>query len=351
MLPIKLLPASAWRSYLGGKMIAELHGKTAEDDHFPEEWIISTVTARNVGREHIVEGLSMTPDGVSLKELIEKDPEKMLGKAHFERYGSTTGVLLKLLDAAVRLAVQVHPSKEKAKELFSSEFGKTECWHIIGKREINGEKPYIYLGFKEGVTREHWKRMFDEQNIKGMLDCLHKFDVEIGDTFLIEGGQPHAIGTGCFLVEIQEPTDYTIRTERLSATGATVPDVACHQGIGFEKMFDCFDYNGLSKEETFKRWHIEPKTQTVDGATVTELVGYKDTPMFKMEMLEVTKSLKIEKGSVFSGLYVLNGNGTLNGEAVAKGDQFFLPADRDTVELSAADGDTLRLLHVFGPKA
>ena len=56
MLPIKLLPASAWRSYLGGKMIAELHGKTAEDDHFPEEWIISTVTARNVGREHIVEG-------------------------------------------------------------------------------------------------------------------------------------------------------------------------------------------------------------------------------------------------------------------------------------------------------
>ena len=349
MQPIKLLPAYAWRSYLGGKMIAELHGKTAEDDHFPEEWIMSTVTARNIGREHIVEGLSMTPDGVSLKELIEKDPERMLGKSHFECHGKTTGVLLKLLDAAVRLAVQVHPSKEKARELFDSEFGKTECWHIIDKREINGVKPCVYLGFKEGVTREVWEKAFYEQDIDLMLDCLHKFEVEVGDTFLITGGQPHAIGMGCFLVEIQEPTDYTIRTERMSATGIMVPDVACHLGLGFEKMFDCFDYMGESKDATFKRWHIRPKTAVKDGATVSELVGYKDTPMFKMEMIEVNGDFEIEKSDVFSGLYVLNGEGELNGKPTKVGDQFFLPADCDKILLSAKC-EPFKVLRFYGPK-
>ncbi len=349
MLPIKLLPATAYRSYLGGKMIAELHGETAEDSHFPEEWIISTVRARNIGREHIVEGLSMTPDGVSLKELIEKDPNSMLGEAHINRHGETLGVLLKLLDSAQRLAVQVHPSVEKAHELFNSQFGKTECWHIIATREINGEKPCLYLGFKEGVTREHWIEMFDTQNVEGMLDCLHKFDVEIGDTFLIMGGQPHAIGAGCFLVEIQEPTDYTIRTERYSSTGK-VPDVACHQGIGFEKMFDCFDYNGLSKEETFKKWHIDPKVTKAQGATVAELVGYDDTPMFKMEMIEVSDQYTVQPSEAFSGLYMLKNGGTLNGEKVVQGDQFFVPADCEPFDITPNNGQILKVLRVYGPE-
>lgn len=351
MLPIKLLPAYAWRSYLGGKLIAEVHGKIAEDDHFPEEWIMSTVRARNLGREDIVEGLSMTPEGASLNDLIEQNPEGMLGKAHLECHGKTTGVLLKLLDAAVRLAVQVHPSVPKAKELFNSQFGKTECWHIIGKREINGEKPCIYLGFKEGVTREYWQEMFDTQNIEGVLDCLHRFEVEIGDTFLIEGGQPHAIGMGCFLVEIQEPTDYTIRTEKTTATGAVVTDEACHLGLGFDKMFDCFDYDGKSKDETFKRWHIEPKVTKLSGATVTELIGYGDTPMFKMEMLEIHDTYTVNTNNAFSGLYVLENGGSLNGEKVVQGDQFFLPADCEGFEIKSDGRTAMKVLRFYGPKA
>ena len=77
--------------------------------------------------------------------------------------------------------------------------------------KLNGEKPCIYLGFKRGVTRERWKELFDKQDLDGMLDSLERFDVKAGDTILIEGGMPHAIGAGCFLVEIQEPTDFTIR--------------------------------------------------------------------------------------------------------------------------------------------
>ena len=139
--PIRLTGSRAWRTYFGGKLLEQFHGaKTGEDDHFPEEWIASLVAARNAGREELTEGLSMLADrpSVSFKELIESDPAGYLGEEHAVQLGATLGVLVKLIDSAERLAVQVHPDKEKARELFHSEYGKTECWHILGGREIQG---------------------------------------------------------------------------------------------------------------------------------------------------------------------------------------------------------------------
>ncbi len=61
--PIKLDRADAWRTYSGGSLIDKLHGiEDSADTNFPEEWIISTVRARNSGREDIVEGLSMVSE-------------------------------------------------------------------------------------------------------------------------------------------------------------------------------------------------------------------------------------------------------------------------------------------------
>ena len=78
-----------------------------------------------------------------------------------------------------------------------------------------------------------------------MLEWMHCIEVHKGDTVLIQGGVPHAIGAGCFLAEIQEPTDYTVRTERITPSGLKVADTMCHQGLGFQKMFDCFHYEGV----------------------------------------------------------------------------------------------------------
>lgn len=60
---------------------------------------------------------------------------------------------------------------------------------------------------------------------------------------------PHAIGAGCFLVEIRAPTD-TIRVERTTPSGFAVADSMCHQGLGFEKMFECFHYEPHSRGES-----------------------------------------------------------------------------------------------------
>ena len=356
--PLPLDNARAWRTYLGGRLLSRLHGKEEEDGHFPEEWIMSLVSARNAGREAFRdEGLSHLAEApsVSLKSTIENDPVKMLGAAHAAKYGAATGVLVKLIDSSERLTIQVHPDRKKARELFGSDYGKTECWHILGGRILNGEAPCVYLGFRPGITRARWKALFDQQDIAGMLGCLHRFEVQPGDTILIEGGVPHAIGAGCFLTEIQEPTDYTIRTERTTPSGFQVADSMCHQGLGFDRMFDCFHYDGFDERETRRRWFLSPHVLAQSGAnTLTSLVGYDDTPFFAMQLAQVETAFTLAAADVFSGLYVLQGEGAVsaNGRqaALAAGRQYFVPPAAGALTLQSTGKKPLRMLRCFGPR-
>lgn len=163
--PLRLASARARRTYLGGRLLDELHGiRPAADTHFPEDWICSTVRAVNAGRENLVEGLNVVAGTqMTLKEAIAAAPEAMLGAAHVAAWGLSPAVLVKLIDAAERLGVQVHPDKAKARELFGSPFGKTECWHIVGGRTVGGERPCVYMVFRPGVTRDAWRAVFDRQ--------------------------------------------------------------------------------------------------------------------------------------------------------------------------------------------
>ncbi len=349
--PLRLETSRAWRTYIGGRMISALHGEEGEDGQFPEEWLMSTVSARNAGRENIVEGITMiahTP--LTLLDLVNKCPKEMLGKKHVENHGNSLGVLVKLLDAAERLTLQCHPTRETAKRLFKSPFGKTECWHIIGEREIGGESPCIYIGFKEGITKEKWKRCFDEQDIPAMLNCLHRVPVKTGDTFIVRGGVPHGIGAGCFLVEIQEPTDYTIRTERITPAGLKVAESMLHQGLGFDKMFECFAYDGASYEETLRKYKVEPYCENGDGYTVSRIIYPGVTDMFALDMIEVSGRVTLQTNGRFSGLYVLAGEGTLGEEPIKTCDHFFLPANCHDVILTGTKETPLRVIRCFGPE-
>ena len=348
-LPVRLLPAGAWRTYMGGSLLAQLHGREAADSHFPEEWLLSTVQARNAGREDIVEGLSFTDDGRSLREMLAAEPEKLLGDGRRD-----TGMLMKLIDSAERLSVQVHPTRDAAQALFGSPYGKTECWHILGGREIDGRKPCIWFGFKPGITREKWARLFYAQDIQGMLDCLHRVEVSPGETWLIRGGVPHAIGPGCFLAEIQEPTDITLRTERTDPQGNPLPDTSCHQGIGFERMLDCFIYEGHTLEETRKLWNIPPRELDAGpGYTQYSLIGYDSIPYFSMEKWIVSGALRCEPKAQFYGLYALEGKGRLccgdTSLPLEPGEQYFVPANCGPLEITAA-GAPLTLLAYTGPQ-
>ena len=266
-----------------------------------------------------------------------------------KKCGRSLGVLVKLLDSAERLGVQVHPTREVAQRLFSSPYGKTECWHIVDGRTIDGEEPCIYLGFREGVTREAWKECFDKQDIPRMLSMLHRIPVKTGETYIVHGGVPHAIGAGCFLVEIQEPTDYTIRTERVTPGGFAVADAACHQGIGFEKMFDCFTYGGASVAENLSRYKVNPIKEERDGYTVEKIIYPDVTDMFALDMITVTDRA-ILPVDAFHGLYVMKGKGTLNGAPLDKCDHFFVPASAEAMQIQKMGEEPLVLLRFFGPR-
>jgi len=346
--PVRLKSERAWRTYHGGRLLDELHGVSpASDTHFPEDWICSTVRAINAGREDVVEGLNRLADAdTTLKEFIAADPDAALGLEHVGRMGESLGVLVKLIDAAERLGIQCHPDREKARAFFDSPFGKTECWHIVGGREIDGERPCVYMGFKGGVTKERWRDVFERQDIPAMLGMLHRVEVKDGDTFFIEGGTPHAIGAGCLLVEIQEPTDYTFRTEKVTPQGFEIPDLACHYGIGFDRMFECFHYEGCDEAEVRRRYMVEPQVvERTDGFVRTEIIGPPRTECFSLERFDIRGACNFAADGVFSGLYVLSGRGRLvhaeGAVDVKPGDQFFVPAAAQDFLIAAEGGDGL----------
>ena len=189
-----------------------------------------------------------------------------------------------------------------------------------------------------------------------MLDSLERFDVKAGDTILIEGGMPHAIGAGCFLVEIQEPTDFTIRVERTTPSGFAVDDFLCHQGLGFDKMFDVFHYEETSREEIMRKYFIKPSNvRTAEAGESATLVGYENTPMFRLDELRVSGSLTVPGLPSFSGLYVLEGCGSCAAGGreyrLEKTAQFFVPAGAGDMTFSAGPGSPLRILRFRGPRA
>lgn len=360
--PLKLRSNRVWRTYSGGRLIDEWQGNgEPQDGDKPEEWVSSVIRAANAGREELVEGLSLVDaeDGLvrSLKEVIESDPESYLGPAHFREYGTSLAVLVKVLDAAERLTIQVHPDPQFAMERFRSRFGKTEAWYVIGGRSVDGVAPYVLMGFKPHITREIWKGLFEAQDIPGMLEALHRIPVAPGDLFLVRGGVPHAIGSGCLMIEIQEPTDLTLRTERTTPRGLRLADQACHQGLGFEGMLDCFHYDAFSRDEMLRRCKLVPRLiRNEDGGTETVLIGPEATSRFRMHELNVRDMMSAGAPASFAIAIVLKGQGHVRTEAgsrvmaVKQGDSLFLPHQAGATLWAAGCGSgELRVVLCYPP--
>jgi len=251
----------------------------------------------------------------------------------FGQSRTVPGVLIKYLDSLERLGIQVHPTVEFAKKHFNSEYGKTECWHVLGTREINGEQPCVYIGFKEYVTRDYFRDLFERQDVEGMLDAMHKFTVKNGDTILIRGGTPHAIGAGCFMLEIQEPSDYTMRAETC-VKGEKLSPEQIHYGIGTDNMLNCFDYSGKTREQTKKLCFLKPKA----NGDITEFVGYSDTNCFKLE--QVSANEYVHNKGMFTTIIVKKDGIMIYDNVqhhIKKGEKYFISALCDNIIFKDCD--------------
>lgn len=204
--PVALPANQPDQFYRGGSAIAELRGATEDRDFGPEDWVAST-TAR-FGQSD--SGLSPLPDGRLLRDAVAAQPESWLGGDHVATFGTSTALLVKLLDAGQRLPVHCHPDDTFAKQHLGSRFGKTEAWIVVG---TTGTSPVVHLGFREDVapeTVDHWVRT---QDSSAMLGSLNEIPVRPGDTVHVPAGTPHAIGAGVFVVELQQPTDFSVTLE------------------------------------------------------------------------------------------------------------------------------------------
>ncbi len=339
--PIELMPARAYRTFLGGSLIDKMHGKNCEDNHFPEEWISSCTQAINIGREDIIEGLSYAVMGgkkVLLASLVQRYPKFLLGEKHYNRYGTSLAMLAKIIDSKERLAIQFHPNNEQAKKLFNSPFGKTECWHILSVRNTEGDNPHIYLGLKKGVTKEVFINYFNVQDVDRMISSLNKVYVSPGETYFIEGGIPHAIGSGCMLAELQEPTDFTLRTERQTPSGLKFKDETIHLGLGFDKMFDCFNFETFTYDEILKRCQIPSKVIDENDDYKHEiLIGDDTTSRFAMEAVSVHSKAFLPAHESFYVIKCLNGTGVMKCKdkkyTIERGKEFFVPANSESIEI------------------
>ncbi len=184
-----------------------------------------------------------------------------------------------------------------------------------------------------------------------MLNLMNKIYVEPGDIFLIEGGMPHAIGAGCFILEIQEPTDYTIRTEKVTPNGYEIPDNLLHQGLGFDKMFECFDYTGYSLDDLDK-WILKPQDSCDES--IKSLISYDNTNCFSLDKIKIRSTKTINNSYGFCVLLCLEGEGSIAAETsiynIKKGDQFFIPAGIIEFKLESTGTENLQMIRCNPPK-
>lgn len=343
-----------WRTYPGGRVLDQLEGKeTPEDTHFPEDWIGSTTRAINPGRESIEEGVAAVRFGeisVDLLKAIETDPVYFLGQAHLDTHGTNPMILVKYIDSAVRLHLQTHPTAAFAREFLGSPSGKTEAYYILSTRDEVTD-PYIYLGFQRPPSRESLKTWIEEQNIEALLTCFDRVPVKPGDTFIIPGGFPHALGEGLLLVEIQEPSDLVVRFE-FERAGYVIPESARFMNHGLDFCLDVFDFQSTPIEEVLTRYRPKPVVRKVlpDGSTIEVLIGSDQTECFSVDRLKVEREVDLE-GGAFSVHIVVDGSCTVtdqHGETRLKQyDRFLCPHGLERIRISTTMG--AELLRCYPP--
>lgn len=308
-----------YRSYLGGKLFSDFFHDDSKDGHYPEEWIASAVEAFNPTKEN--EGLSVLEDSdVTLKELIEKYPKEMCGPS------GKFSLLVKLLDSAIRLPLQVHPAPEFSQKYLNSDFGKAEMWIVLATRK----EACIYFGFKEKMTKEELKCHIEKSRTDphAMDHLLNRVPVKAGDVYFVPARAVHAIGGGCLILEIQEPTDFTVEPEFWCGDLRREED-ELFMGLNSDLALDCFDYSLYGEKSAAVSRRLPRVVFEQDGVKVEMLISYEDTPCFQVERctLHNTK-LRLEKSPA---VYVVTkGVGKILTESgferiLCKGDYFYLP--------------------------
>lgn len=301
---IQLNPAL--KDYIwGGRRLKEEFGLGRDMDRVAEAWMLSAHP----------QGMSMVrcADGGqrAFADFLAALSPAQLGSGYDA--AKPFPLLIKLIDAAQALSVQVHPDDTAAAPFGDN--GKTEMWYVADC-DLGA---YIYRGVRPGVTRARFEAALAEGTV---CELLVKVPVEKGGAYFIPAGTVHAIGAGCLICEVQQSSDITYRVYdygRRDAEGNTRP-------LHIRQALDVIDFSG--KAALSSPPPAERLGQPLCGCAYFNVYRYTVAGQGALPL----------NGTSFLSLVALCGAGTLHaGESdlpYQKGDSFFATADSGRVALT-----------------
>lgn len=270
------------------------------------------ISAHPNGESTVSEGLYT---GYTLSELWSNHRQKLFGEFSHE----TFPLLVKILDAADDLSVQVHPNNEQAHSLEGERFGKTECWYVLdaepGAELILGHTAETRADLETAVSNEEWSSLLKKQS------------VQKGDFVFVESGTIHAIGKGIMILETQQSCDTTYRVYDFDR----VDDKGTKRDLHLEKALTV---TTVPDVPTLAR----PSEKTVHAGTIRTLV---QSPEFNVYHHQVSKGYSYPSREQFSLLTVIEGVGILqtNEETmeVKKGDHLIITKDTSDILITSGN--------------
>lgn len=283
----------------GGKRLAQDFGYEIPGDQTGECWAVS---AHKNGDCEIIDG---TFAGKKLSWLWENQ-KNLFGNAK----GEVFPLLVKIIDAKDDLSIQVHPDDSYANINENGSLGKTECWYIL---DCDSDAK-IVVGHN-AKDKDELKEMIRE---KRWMDLIQIRPIKKGDFFQINPGTVHAIKKGTLILETQQSSDITYRLYDYDRLQNGQP-----RELHIDKSIDviqCPHVDMVSNSEIEKREHGE----------VEELISCDFYTVYKVTIHGIESFTQNEPFTILS---VIEGNGSIDGRSIKKGDHFILAAGYGTYEL------------------
>ena len=234
-----------------------------------------------------------------------------LWRTHRELFGGLEGdvfpLLIKIIDARDDLSVQVHPDDKYAAEHENGSLGKTECWYVLQAEE--GTK--MVMGH-HAETKEDFVKAIEEDDYDHLLNS---FQIEEGNFFYIPSGTLHAICSGSLIYEAQQSSDITYRVYDYHRKDADGNERELHVKQSIDVTTVPSDN---SRKQTFE------KTALSNG----EKTRYVESEFFKVDKYEMNGENVIANDAPFQMISILDGEGTMEGMDVSKGEHFIICSDQ-----------------------
>ena len=300
----------------GGSKLKTDFGMESELSNIAEAWMLSC----QEDGESVVKNGDFA--GKTLSDLIEKELGMSCLGTNCRDYTEIEDfpILIKLIDAADKLSVQVHPDDEYAAEHEKDVRGKTEAWYIL---DCDKDAELIY-GFRDDIDKEEFRASIEDGTL---LDKVNRVNVKPGDVAFIPSGTLHAIGKGILLAEVQQSCNTTYRVFDYNRPGLDGKPRPLH----IDKAVDVTNCTVPTRS-------FEPEGMPVkhDGYISILLT---ECPYFTMTLIEADSLFASEADEKsFVSLIILDGEGVIQcaGEEypVKKGDSIFLPADSGSYYVS-----------------